>query len=650
MPTTTMTVAVGGPTFIYDYVTNSSRLSGVPNTLLPSNAQMYASSQVLPATTMAYDLQSMTFTSPTPWLWYSQIYIGISAQCNATTPGHPATEKAIMPTSTVVQSIPNEDGSDFAFSQYLEEHGMTREGDGSNLYHFTLPADLPSLLAGIPEVAATWPNIGSCTNLIGQGEPTVHIPVDQLTVMSDVTITMRNTITGVSQPTTTTGTDPSSAPAAPGSPPDQPAASATNTVPPVSPGESDSGSLPEQTQQANDTPDQPSNGESPANDNTAGLETLISAIGDAADSADGSDGSSPTTTNAIGDVIASVIGLVQSQATTEIAQLGISPTPDPIEGSIVEVYAPGSFELDDQTQSVPIINAVENTISIGADGTVVVINNALIPTAATTPVNVAGSTNIANADGTFVVGTQTLRPGSAIVSAGTTFSLKQDGSAVVVNGVTIPTSSATILDVQYALEVESTSASITIEGEVFTAGTGNRYVVGSQTLVSGSAIEISGTMYSLASDASDLFVNGRATPINIQGPAASISAAVGSITAASNTLAFTALGQDSLVIGSQTLGHGNEYGTVVIDGNTLSLLNPSQVLLVSGTMTSTLDLNPTTTVVVTKTRAAGSSAARVTETPTAENPLAISDGARPITSLHLCWVGFVSVMLLLPTL
>lgn len=672
LPTTTMTQAIGGPTFVYDYITNSTMFIGVPNTLLPTNAQMYASSQVLQATTMVYELQGMTFTSPTPWLWYSQVYVGISQACNATTPGLPAIERPIMATSTVVQSIPNQDGTGFTFSQYMEDRNMTKEGDGSSLYQFALPEDLPALLAGIPEVVASWPNIGTCTNMMGQGEPTVHIPVSQLTVMSDVTITMKNTITSAEQmPTTTAGGQPSPS-AASIVTADQPA--------PTTPGaskESDQVSSAGGAQQTDDATKDDSAGEG----SPPGTGGSISAISCAVET----DALPSTSSASIGDIIASVIGLVPSPASTaaqpvqtsEIdtpATAAVAPVPVIVGGSIVTADASGNFEIGGQTL-LPgsAITVGGNTISVDTSATEVIINGATMPIAtvipdvtigdsvltpgsdgafelgtqtlqpgstmvidgtilslapsgtaivvdgSTTPVaapvaviTLPGATLSANTDGSLNLAGQTLQPGSAITVVGSTFSLASDGNAIAVNGQTTPITAAAAAAASPSL-LRANQASPSPASMTITVNPEDEYIIGSQTLhPGGSALTVSGTLYSLASDGNNLFINGQAFSIG--------SSAAASVTIADNTnqdgdLLFNtqtlhpgasaltvsgktfSLGTDPFLIGSQTLSLEQQggYGIVVIDGNPLSLMKSSQGLVVSGTRTSTLDVVSTTT-------------------------------------------------------
>ena len=94
----------------------------------------------------------------------------------------------------------------------------------------------------------------------------------------------------------------------------------------------------------------------------------------------------------------------------------------------------------------------------------------------------------------FLIGTQTIKPGSAATESGTTYSLASSGGSIFVNGV--PTTP-------------------NIGSLVVPPSTEDEFVIGSQTIQAGSAVTESGTTYSLAPSGSSVFVDGVATTPNI---------------------------------------------------------------------------------------------------------------------------------------
>ena len=110
---------------------------------------------------------------------------------------------------------------------------------------------------------------------------------------------------------------------------------------------------------------------------------------------------------------------------------------------------------------------------------------------------IAGSTlHLSSAFG-YIVGSQTIVPGAPqITISGIKVSLAPSGNDVVLDGTTI------------ALASGGAAPVITIGSQLITANAASQYIVGSQTLVPGAAITVSGTIISLAPSASDLVVGG----------------------------------------------------------------------------------------------------------------------------------------------
>ncbi|KAM3415683.1 hypothetical protein BST61_g9201 [Cercospora zeina] len=658
-------------------VTGSERFSGVPNTLLPANALMYASSQVLSASTMAYSLQHLTFTSPTPYLWFSQMWIQTSKPCDPSS-RQPGGNRPVMQTSTIAMPLPSSiANADFTFEEYMQMVNMTQEGNSGSTYQFSLPEDLPQFLAEIPEIVATWPFIGSCLPGPGDGEPTVHIPVSQLTARSDVTMTLPGTLTTPSQPTTTAGGDPSPSPTlgGPGSdvpetnvptptdltPDDDPPAGTALSVEDGVRSPDDSASETPDDGDSNGpavpepTPDSPDEGDesaptvpepSPGGDDSSDTSPAPAPDADdedeppvsqpVPDSNDDSPDSEPVEAPEEVDENISSPGPIGGTEDSDVepptagdaiaSGIGLEPTPiggpaQPIQpgeevvvgGGSVTANPDGSFEIGTQTlQPGGAAATVDgNTLSLAPSGTAIVINDATTPIAApAAEITFGDGVLTADPSGNIDIGGQTLQPGGeAIVVGGTTLSLAPGATALVLDGSTSPVAAAS-------------PPQITLPAATLTAQEGGAFVIGGQTLQQGSDVVAGGSTFSLASDGGAIVVNGQTTPIEaavgeiITAAPVVTAAAAGGIVAGSVTLSFTGFESELVFGGSQTLDSARGK-TVVVNGQTLSLLNPSQIVVISGTSTKTLDLSPTTTVIVTRTmsRQGGDGSSQTTSTP-----------------------------------
>jgi hypothetical protein len=94
----------------------------------------------------------------------------------------------------------------------------------------------------------------------------------------------------------------------------------------------------------------------------------------------------------------------------------------------------------------------------------------------------------------FLIGTQTIKPGSAAAESGTTYSLASSGGNIFVNGVLTTPSIGSL---------------------VAPPSTEDEFIIGSQTIQAGSAVTESGTTYSLAVSGNSVFVDGVATTPSI---------------------------------------------------------------------------------------------------------------------------------------
>lgn len=173
----------------------------------------------------------------------------------------------------------------------------------------------------------------------------------------------------------------------------------------------------------------------------------------------------------------------------------------------------------------------------------------------------------ANSDGQYVIGSQTLVPGSsAIIASSTTYSLAPSATAIVVNGV------FTLLCRVQQASSGGAAAITTIGASTVTANSAGDYVIDSQTLVPGSAITSAGTTYSLApSSAPTPNADQTLRPvITIDGSA------------------ITADSASQYMMGLQTLKAG---GPAIVDEETTYSLPASGTHLVVSWQTSTLSEN-----------------------------------------------------------
>lgn len=185
------------------------------------------------------------------------------------------------------------------------------------------------------------------------------------------------------------------------------------------------------------------------------------------------------------------------------------------------------------------------------------------------PVVIGEITASPTTSGGYIVASQTLVPGSAIVIAGTSYSLPTSGGVAVVNGQSIQITTI-------ASPTES-AVPIVIGGLTGRPTSPGAYVVGDQTLNrGGSAIEISGTTYSLAPSGESIIVNGETTPVSVIQASAVQPATVviGDVTAA------PASSGAYYVVGGQTLSP--KGSAIEVAGVTYSLPSSGANVVING--------------------------------------------------------------------
>jgi hypothetical protein len=190
-------------------------------------------------------------------------------------------------------------------------------------------------------------------------------------------------------------------------------------------------------------------------------------------------------------------------------------------------------------------------ISAGSSGGAIIINPATpdaTPTSSLAAVVVIGGTSItANSASGFVIGSQTLFPGSAITESGQIITLPPYTPSPTPPPVT------------------NTNPVLVIGTSTIT-GTGSDFIIGSQTLRPGSAITVDGQVISLSPTGNAVVVNG-ALPTTF-------------VTSTASLVPHEPI--TSLVIAGQTLTAG---GQVTVGGDILSLAPSGTGIVVIGTVT-----------------------------------------------------------------
>lgn len=236
--------------------------------------------------------------------------------------------------------------------------------------------------------------------------------------------------------------------------------------------------------------------------------------------------------------------------------------------------SPGiSFVVGDEplVPGGPAITFSGTTISLAPSASFVVVNGVTSSLAIPTP-QVGKPPTITVGDDvigalpepsgpTFVIDGQTLVPGGPdITVSGTTLSLAQSASFVVINGVT--STLATPAPPQI------TAPPLTIGDLTFgpLPGTSTAYLIGSRLLTVGGSIVVSGVTISLAPGATALVVNGKTSFISPQAQPAITNPPL--LTIGSQTYTAESGSGTVFIIEGQTLTPG---GTITVDGTTISL-------------------------------------------------------------------------------
>jgi len=223
------------------------------------------------------------------------------------------------------------------------------------------------------------------------------------------------------------------------------------------------------------------------------------------------------------------------------------------------------------------------TYSLPSSGANVVTNGATsYADAASTPAPVLlGSLTAASfLGGGYIVSSQVLSPGgTAIEVSGTTYSLAASGNTVFVDGAPAAIKTAAPNGPTSIANAVDTPSPVVFGGATATPFIAGGYILASQILSpGGTAVEVSGTTYSLATSGNTVFIDGR--PTEYQSPT------VAPLTVGSQTFNAAAASVTPLVVASQTLVPGGS--AITVSGTTYSLPSSETDNIVVNGQTTTL--------------------------------------------------------------
>ena len=226
-----------------------------------------------------------------------------------------------------------------------------------------------------------------------------------------------------------------------------------------------------------------------------------------------------------------------------------------------------------------------------------------------------GSTALtADSSSNFVIGSQTLAPGSApITHSGIVYSLPSSGTGVVIG----PSTHSILVPTPQSAPI------ITLGGSTLTADSSSRFYIGSQTLAPGGTIIQSSQVVSLAPNAATVIIGSQTQQLSHQpfAPASTPIITIGGSTITANSASHFKIGSQTLVPGGaaitnpagQTVSLAAGGSSVVVDGQTQQVsqqvATPAPVITVGN---SRITANSQSQFVVgSQTLAAGASAITV---------------------------------------
>ncbi|KAG8533524.1 uncharacterized protein KY384_001264, partial [Bacidia gigantensis] len=315
---------------------------------------------------------------------------------------------------------------------------------------------------------------------------------------------------------------------------------------------------------------------------------------------------SPITTNGvIYSLAASAIAMIKDGKPfpiPTIAAIALGSQTTPIltfGGSTYKADTSSAFTTNDQKltpggtitiSGTPILLSTDGTAAIIGSSTQTLLPNSLQTTNPPTPLlapllTFGGSTYTADKNSAFTIKGQTLTPGGTITIPGTSIALSLDGTAASMGSssqILLPTSVLLPAPPQptpqspLSLAPPPTSLALllTLSRSVYTADTALKFTIDGRTLVPGSAIMISSTQISLASNG-QLAVIGSSTQRLLPTKRPTLTPKLSEITVGGHVL--TAIPGGKFVVDGQTVSKGQ---IVTISGTPLSV--PVNILNVSG--------------------------------------------------------------------
>ena len=203
----------------------------------------------------------------------------------------------------------------------------------------------------------------------------------------------------------------------------------------------------------------------------------------------------------------------------------------------------------------------------------------------TQDITINGKICTPDSSGNYVVGTKTLVPGGAAITVDNTpISLFPSATAVLINGVATPLTSA------HNPGTTSKAAPLTFHGATYTQNPSGNYIIGTQTLVPGGpAITVDNTPLSVFPHATAILISGVASPLRTSSTPI-ITPAPKAVSTDKNLprlvfkgTTYTANSEDQFIVGGKTLSPGG--APVTIDNSCLSLFPSATAVKINGVAT-----------------------------------------------------------------
>ncbi|KAK3638705.1 hypothetical protein LTR56_006712 [Elasticomyces elasticus] len=509
----------------------------------------------------------------------------------------------IIPTS-YAQPFPSGDYGNFSLNSWLNANYF---GGGNPDYKvFQMPADLATMLAGIPAVSSSYPYIGSCTVGGGQGEPTVHVPVNALTATSHSTLTMSGayntgSTTDVPRTTTSAVNGGSTATIEPDTQTSQPETQASQGQ--TSPGSAANG----ESTQAGTTPETAAQSQPTLVNPTQGTPTSAQVSQAASSQNPASEGQTSAQPSTQGQPVSSQA----SQAGT--SQAGQSQQTGGVQSQ---------GDQGQQTQSSPSVGTQASTAQFGAPtstqniggiiASVLGVTSTPQATQASAPAagsSAANQVQTIDAGGqqievsqigssSYAINEQTVSNGGVTTAAGHVVSIASSGSAIVIDySVTSPVSGPTQLPATAAspsVQVYSTAGQQITVSQVGLSS----YAVNGQTVTQGGVATAGGYVVSIATSGAAVIIDGSvASPLPGSAQTGNSAPQAQVYSAAGQQFTVSQVGPSFYNINGQTVSAG---GVATAEGHTISVQPSRSAVVIDNSITSPLQAQPTGAVAQTR--------------------------------------------------